>query len=500
MIKDLSAWRRKNHLVRRDGTAANAGRDNAVAVAKAEYFLSRAGKEVTSSLDTHSTMPVLQALCNEFEVPWKPNDRKAELMKKLVKYYSKNVSIVPVPLPEPPEGEGPLLGLEVVAEIKADMQRTNLPNWLKRPPLNFATTDHGKLASEEHKSLSLVSLPITLIRLWSSNPELRQYLDHLLQLSVAVRILSYQSLTDRDRTLFKEHYQQYLDQLKSLYPYSSITPVQHLGLHIPYFLHKLGPSTWYSENTCEMFIGMLEDISTNSRIGELEQTLHRELIMAANLSAMISKGNFSETLGPLADIIGKFLDKRYNSSGQQLSVAWSTKHKCDPMTLDQATHDALSVWARNNQTRGFARHLYVCDELSRGHVVYQPFTDARNNSGILFRPRGAFTAVAGRVEAILQESDDIGAPRIIILARNFVPLSLEDAAQDPYRNHPVVGIAHLDIMRLYYDAVDVENMHIIELEDIVLHIAVCSFADPHHTISAPSAVVVDLDMKHHFHS
>ncbi|KAG8791821.1 hypothetical protein FRC12_008059 [Ceratobasidium sp. 428] len=216
--------------------------------------------------------------------------------------------------------------------------------------------------------------------------------------------------------------------------------------------------------------------------------------MAANLSAMINKRNFSETLGPLADIIGKFLDKRYSSSGQQLLVAWSTKHKGNPMTLDRATHDALSRWASNNQTRGFACRLYVCDQLSCGHVVYQPFTEARNNSGILFRPCGVFTVVAGRVEAVLQESSDVGAPCIIVLAHNFVPLSVEDAAQDPYRNHPVVSIAHLNIMHLYYDTVDLENMHIIEPEDIVSHIAVCSFADPHHTISAPSAVVVDLYM------
>ncbi|KAG8719474.1 hypothetical protein FRC09_011093 [Ceratobasidium sp. 395] len=507
MIKDLSKWvgnnmvsktlqRRKNRLVKADGTAAHPERDNEVSLAKAEYYLSRAGKEVTSSLNTHTTVPVLQALCDKFKIARKPDSKKADLMKRLVDYYSKNVTIVPLPLPARPKNEGPLLGLEVVAEIKADMQRTNIPSWLKKPPLNFATIDHGKLASEEYKSLTLISLPITLIRLWSSKPELREYLDNFLHFSIAVRLHSYQSLTDRDESLFERHYQEYVDKLKTLYPFNSITPVQHLGLHIPYFMRKLGPSTRYTENTCEMFIGMLEDISTNSRIGELEQTLHRELIMAANLGATMSKWGISGVLKPLADLIRSFLDKRYASGDPQPSATWITKHKNNLMTLDQATYGTLSMWAHNNnQTRGFARQLHICDELRYGHVVYQPFTGARNNSGISFRPRGVFHAVPGRIDAILQEPSGVdGAARIIILARAYNPLSTQDAANDIYRNHPLVGEAHLNIMRLFYDTMDLNNVHILEPEDIVSHIVACSFVDTDRKMSEDCVVILDIDM------
>ncbi|KAG8791822.1 hypothetical protein FRC12_008060 [Ceratobasidium sp. 428] len=59
MIKDLSVWRWRNRLIKLDGAAVNPGRENAVAVAKAEYFLSCARKEVTSLLETNFTMPVI---------------------------------------------------------------------------------------------------------------------------------------------------------------------------------------------------------------------------------------------------------------------------------------------------------------------------------------------------------------------------------------------------------------------------------------------------------
>lgn len=59
-----------------------------------------------------------------------------------------------------------VLGKEVVEEIKLDMRQTQIPTFLKTPPINFATVDHGKIGAKEYKSLAIVSLPITLIRLW----------------------------------------------------------------------------------------------------------------------------------------------------------------------------------------------------------------------------------------------------------------------------------------------------------------------------------------------
>ncbi|KAG8699824.1 hypothetical protein FRC08_005087 [Ceratobasidium sp. 394] len=253
-----------------------------------------------------------------------------------------------------------------------------------------------------------------------------------------------------------------------------------------------------------MFVGILEDISTNSRIGELEQTLHRELIMAANLKAMIEKWNFSQILDPYAEIIGDILDKRYPGAQQVSSTSWHAKHNDNPMIMDEATFNVLSTWARNNHIQAFTRRLHICEQLRRGHVVHQPFTQSRNNSGVLFRPRGTTRAVPGRIEAILQEPDDVMGvlpqPRIIVLARTFNPLTPDDAIKDPYRNNPIVGASRFNIMSLFYDVLDESHMHIIEPGDIVSHIAVCSFADPARIMLEPCVVIVDLDMKHIFSS
>ncbi|EUC60721.1 transposase family Tnp2 protein [Rhizoctonia solani AG-3 Rhs1AP] len=151
-----------------------------------------------------------------------------------------------------------------------DMGRTTLPQWFKLPPKNFARVSHGKLQAEEYKSLAFVPFVITLVRLWGISPvgPYRERLDNFLHLMLAVRILAFQSLVESDILAFEHHYQTYLSQLAELYPYESRIPVQHLGLHLPAFLRALGPSTRYSESTCEMFNGLLQDISTNFKFGE----------------------------------------------------------------------------------------------------------------------------------------------------------------------------------------------------------------------------------------
>ncbi|KAG8733241.1 hypothetical protein FRC10_000338 [Ceratobasidium sp. 414] len=165
-----------------------------------------------------------------------------------------------------------ILGYEVLSEVKKDMEQTILPSWLKHPPIGFATVSHGKLQAEEYKSLVFVSFTLTLVRLWGQDNTiphgpLRERLDNFLHLMLTIRILSFQSLTELDIVAFEQHYSTYLQGLKRLYPSSSFVPVQHYGLHIPQFLRALGPSTRYSESTCEQFVGMFQNISTNFKFG-----------------------------------------------------------------------------------------------------------------------------------------------------------------------------------------------------------------------------------------
>ncbi|KAG8713395.1 hypothetical protein FRC11_012299 [Ceratobasidium sp. 423] len=237
LLSDLNKWHKDKHILTVDGLPMTPDNSHVVKTAKAHYYLSRA---VTSKSDTllknNSDVPALLNLCAKLNNPVEGTESKPTLEQKLLKAF-KPISQPPAMVRESRNQEFAVLGKEIVEEIKLDMKQTQLPMFLKMPPINFATVDHGKIGAEEYKSLAIVSLPITLIRLWGCagiDSDYQERLDHFLHLSVVIRILSYQTITAHDINLFEYHYTQYLLGFKGHYPFSSIVLVQHLGLHIPY--------------------------------------------------------------------------------------------------------------------------------------------------------------------------------------------------------------------------------------------------------------------------
>ncbi|KAG9097671.1 hypothetical protein FRC06_007326 [Ceratobasidium sp. 370] len=418
LTDELNAWRKKWGVLSPDGELTEFAKENfgqgvSVGVARAHYYVSRHPQNV-SAASAHSYRDDLVNLCTMLGLP--KTGQKADLVERLLAHYvQKNVRTPDQPNGNPSgnsKSEVAVLGYQVLSEVKEDMGRTTLPSWLKHPPINFATLTHGKIQAEEYKSLTFVSFTITLVRLWGmdmSSAAVRQRLDHFLHLMLAVRILAFQTLSDLDIDAFELHYGAYLSGLKVLYPTSTVIPVQHLGLHIPQFLRSLGPSTRWSESTCEQFIGMFQNISTNFKFGDLELTLHREFVMAARLRGMIDNRSFTAPLGEFGKVVQDYLH-RYVPG--QAPLSWQTSHSRDPIVVPELVHQSLTDWS----------------------------------------------------EAQPQDPTS-GTPRIVLIVRAFKPLTEQDALQDPYRNHPIIGSNGAGIVQIYYNNLE-EESHLIEPRDL----------------------------------
>ena len=105
----------------------------------------------------------------------------------------------------------------------------------------------------------------------------------------------------------------------------------------------------------------LSFLKTN--LGELEQTLHREFIMAANLRDLLDRQSFTDTLAPFSHIVGEFLRTRYPGSERANPGTWKASHNGRAVALDTLTFDALRGWAGTNNIRPFTRHLFICTKL-----------------------------------------------------------------------------------------------------------------------------------------
>ncbi|KDN36453.1 hypothetical protein RSAG8_10845, partial [Rhizoctonia solani AG-8 WAC10335] len=377
-----------------------------------------------------------------------------------------------------------------MTEIQNDMGRTTLPRWIKHPPKNFGTISHGKLQSEEYKSLALVSFVFTLVRLWGIEPcgPFRDRLDNFLHLMLAVRILSFQSLVESDIAAFEFHYGEYLRGLSQLYPYASRMPTQHLGLHIPAFLRALGPSTRFSESTCEMFIGMLQDIGTNFKFGDLEVTIHREFIMATRLKGLVEQDSFSSGLGQFGDIAQKYLGGKIPG---RVRSGWTTHRIASPTTSDSDISLILNTWATSQGMPSSPSQVYTCSSIQQGNVFYAPFTHSAGDSCVLVCHPSIVGPHPGRIDTIVEDPQN---SRILLLIRPFLPLSADDSRFDPYQAHPLVGQDGAAIARLYYDEVASSAM-VIEPKDIVAHVAVCNYYDSR--ISRGLVAVLSLDLVCH---
>ncbi|KAG9084185.1 hypothetical protein FRC06_004183 [Ceratobasidium sp. 370] len=276
LLSDLNDWCRNVGIIDANGQLTQMARNKysqglQPSVARAQFYASRPAATVSSV--SASQKGDLSEVCKILGLSHKGS--KEELAKRLISYYENihtpNMGDV-APASTQAKKKTSILGYEVLSEVKKDMEQTILPSWLKHPPIGLATVSHGKLQAEEYKSLVFVSFTLTLIRLWGQDNTiphgpLRERLDNFLHLMLTIRILSFQSLTELDVVAFEQHYSTYLQGLKRLYPSSTFVPVQHYGLHIPQFLRALGPSTRYSESTCEQFVGMFQNISTNFKFG-----------------------------------------------------------------------------------------------------------------------------------------------------------------------------------------------------------------------------------------
>ncbi|KAG8704969.1 hypothetical protein FRC08_001919 [Ceratobasidium sp. 394] len=349
----------------------------------------------------------------------------------------------------------------------------------------------------------MVSFVITLVRIWGRFPtgEYRERLDHFLHMMLSVRILAFQSLVESDIQAFEHHYGLYLAGLTKLYPYETRTCVQHLGLHIPTFLRALGPSTRFSESTCEMFNSLLQDISNNFKFGEMEITLHREFIMAARLKGLLQSKPHTSQLGEFGILTQKYIQKRVPGYAQQ---AWHAAHSANSARVDDAVYQCLCDWSNSASARSPSRQLFLCSSIQRGNLFYAPFASASGDSCVLFSPPCGPSStpsdpIPGRIDAILKEPDEAvpanSQARILLLIRPFLSLEPRLAQYDPYWNHPIIGEHGARLARIYYDQVQ-DFTYVIEPKELVAHVVVCNYHDPDHTFPQPCVVVLSLDLKH----
>ncbi|KIK56755.1 hypothetical protein GYMLUDRAFT_173816 [Collybiopsis luxurians FD-317 M1] len=172
-----------------------------------------------------------------------------------------------------------VLGIEMLTEVRKDMEKLNIPSWMAAAPNHPGEASHGKLTADQWRTLCTVNLPITLIRLWGSRPKDDRYhwmLQNFMHLVTALRLASMRTMTEEYIQRFETHMQTYLGEIigfgqenpkAALYPHTTLTVYQHTMLHFGNLLRRFGPVHSWRCFAFEQFNYILQNIPTNSRFG-----------------------------------------------------------------------------------------------------------------------------------------------------------------------------------------------------------------------------------------
>lgn len=149
-----------------------------------------------------------------------------------------------------------------------------------------------------------------------------------------------------------------------------------------------------------------------------------------------------------------------------------------PRPVSKALRQALLA---ASPSKALKSKLIICESAVKSKMEFTVGSQSSKDSQISYQgPDGELRY--GRIHGILaepKEEDDeekhaIG--RIFVVVEQYQPLEDDDAANDPYQNHPLIGRHGYNLCRVVYDKF-LPQMDVIQAEAIVGHIARCAMDD-----------------------
>lgn len=166
-----------------------------------------------------------------------------------------------------------ILGTHMLSLIWRDMAETVLPSEVSAAPRNIGVSGLTPGAND-WRTFCTINLPITLIYWWGTKPNgSREFalLENFMDLVTAVKLATYRTVTAERLAQYREHMLRYLETLLILFPGTTLSPYQHMSLHLPEVLERLGPAQAIWCFAFERANFILQQINTNNKIGGYTQ-------------------------------------------------------------------------------------------------------------------------------------------------------------------------------------------------------------------------------------
>ncbi|KAH9941081.1 hypothetical protein B0H21DRAFT_710687 [Amylocystis lapponica] len=421
-----------------------------------------------------------------------------------------------------------VLGSTTLPLVWDDMREVVLPSSISRAPSKIGATGQGTIGADEWRTFCTINLPITLIYRWGTLPEnTREYkiLMNFMHLVTAVKLATMRIVTPDRLWQYRISMHRYLTSLLELFPGTTLTPYQHMSLHLPDTLTQLGPAPSIWVFAFERANYILQQTQTNNRIGdsfnfycssihlsfpnveELAVTLLTRFCCRQNIRALFASASLP---APLHPIVASFFDTfQSDIRGTLLSdmLALQEPYSIDApaeeevrakdhVTLHNDILRPLESWIQlhdgyrvgNTSTNPFAVPLKTLEDQG---IVYKEGRSSPGDSQVIFKLGDKDAWRAGRIRQIFKHTRaHQGSRRSIaqtfLAVDEYLPLSAEHAVLDPFRKFPVAG------GRLFYNKYEPLPV-ILTAEDVVCQFAFIRRSFPGIQESVDFAHVLPLD-------
>ncbi|KIK15242.1 hypothetical protein PISMIDRAFT_115463, partial [Pisolithus microcarpus 441] len=376
-----------------------------------------------------------------------------------------------------------VLGRTTLGFIWEDFNRLHIPSWVAPVPRKAGSTRHGKLSADQYQTLFTVNLPFTLGRLWGTKePDSVEYkmFANFMDLVSAVKLATRRTMTADCISKYRFHMKRYLRTLLDLYPGLCLSPTHHICLHLADLLENFGLVHAWRCFPFERYNGMLQQIPTNGKHGELEQTMLHRFCMGQQLRALMS----SEFLPHNATSVLVDFDRIFQTSLRgtlfndilafegplDVSDESSDAEDFTPMPEDQChlLHGWLSTHAMDyDPTKGVRPYASVHKSIRHCGETYAVASASLKNSRILFRMEGNDHAV-GVIQYIFSHrrvsTNNVVLTQTFLVVSQYAELPLGLPLSSTYEGFPDAGV-HLVSTSLLPSA------QLLTTSDIVCHFA-----------------------------
>ncbi|KAJ7192991.1 hypothetical protein GGX14DRAFT_577655 [Mycena pura] len=383
---------------------------------------------------------------------------------------------------------GAILGKDVMDNIRVDMNRTILPNWVSPVPHNWGTTERGKLTESQWKVLFTVHLLITLIWRWHNETgRLKDILHNILLLVTIIEITSLKETSPRIAEVYKVNYKKYMEGILDLFKEDTITPIIHVAGHVGDNLQDLGPSYSRGAQFYERFIHLLQQTKMNHKSGEMEETFLRSQAHAANLMSLI-EGN--EEIRSQAAKAVKAIQRDTNQGDEGLALATLYNLKLDD-DLQGRNYQLGPLSNEENQllkTRLAEKYNTMDDDAPEGLMVHE----LRDITIEIVR-YAQMGIIQNIIRIPIRDPPEFSGWDTYLIVQLFPRPTQKSATEDPYATwQKLLSLElklELNIPGCLYPPMDANPCRvIIEPEDIQSHIA--------YTVIAPDLVHIRPTSRH----